>query len=75
MNVINPMTEAAISQALNDMELDDMLNTQSSHLKAQTAQAKLLSFQEWHLRYLLEHPKINAVNYLTNLRVMIKVRP
>jgi len=69
------MTENDICQALNKMELDETLNTKSSHLKVQAAQIKLLSFQEWHLTYLLEHPKINPQNYLTNLRVMIKVRP
>ena len=55
------------------MELDDNLVTAPNYLRT-LAEIRLLSFEEWHLNYLTEHPKINAANYLTNLRVMIRTR-
>jgi hypothetical protein len=69
------MTEEEIKQTLVDMELNDMLITNPNYSGTLPEEIRLLSFQEWHLAYLVGHPKINALNYLTNLRVMIKVRP
>jgi hypothetical protein len=69
------LTEEEIRQTLADMELNDMLITNPNYSNTLSEKIRLLSFQEWHLEYLLGHPKINAINYLTNLKVMIKVRP
>jgi len=68
------MTADDIKQALAEMERDDNLITKSNYLRT-LADIRLLSFEEWHLTYLSLHPKVNAENYLTNLRVMIKARP
>ncbi len=56
------------------MERDDNLITKPNYLRT-LMDVRLLSFEEWHLAYLALHPKVNAENYLTNLRVMIKARP
>jgi len=56
------------------MESDDMFITNSNYSRTLPDSIKLLTFQEWHLEYLLEHPKVNALNYLTNLKVMTKQR-
>lgn len=55
------------------MKLDANLVTKPSYLRT-LAEIRLLSFEEWHLNYLTLHPKVNAANYLANLRVMIKTR-
>ena len=68
------LTEEEIRQALVAMESDDMFITNSNYSRTLPDSIKLLTFQEWHLEYLHEHPKINALNYLTNLKVMTKQR-
>jgi len=68
------LTEEEIRQALFDMESDDMFITNSNYSRTLTDTIKLLTFQEWHMEYLSEHPKVNALNYLTNLKVMTKQR-
>jgi len=67
------MTNEAIKQVLAEMESDKALVTKPGYLRGLT-DIRLLPFEEWHLKYLLEHPKINAANYLTNLRVMLRSR-
>jgi hypothetical protein len=68
------MTEEDIKQALSSMEQDVSLNTLPGYVRTPPDSIKLMDFQELHLAYLMGHPKINAANYLTNLRVMIKQR-
>jgi hypothetical protein len=68
------MTEEDIKQALSDMEQDISLDTQPGYVRTPPDLIKLLPFHELHLAYLIGHPKVNAANYLTNLRVMIKQR-
>lgn len=68
------MTVDDIKLTLSEMEQDDNLITKPNYLRT-LADIQLLSFEEWHLTYLSLHPKVNAANYLTNLRVMIKTRP
>lgn len=65
------MEEAAIYEALGQMEQDILLNTPDS----QTLDSlELVSFREKHMAYLKGHPKVNPENYLSNLRTMIKIR-
>lgn len=66
--------EDAIRQELILMENDSELDTRVSLVKEDGISVRLITFQEKHLRYLLEHPKVNPVPYLTNLRTMIKIR-
>jgi hypothetical protein len=64
-----------IKLALSEMEQNTGLNTPEYSSRSITEFPEVLSFQEWHLEYLTGHPKIDPQKYLTNLRVMIKVRP
>jgi hypothetical protein len=68
------MTEEDIKQALSSMDQDASLNTLPGYVRTPPDSIELMPFQELHLAYLMGHPKINAANYLTNLRVMIKQR-
>ena len=67
------MTSDDIKQALAEMKSDKGLITKPNYVRT-LSDIRLLSFEEWHLTYLVGHPKINAANYLTNLRVMIRTR-
>jgi hypothetical protein len=69
------MSAEDIKQALDEMAQNAGLNTPTHLSRAIPESTEVQSFQEWHLEYLTGHPKINPQNYLTNLRVMIKVRP
>jgi hypothetical protein len=68
------MSSDDIKQALAEMEQNVNLVTKPNYQRT-LADIQLLSFGEWHLNYLSLHPKVNAANYLANLRVMIKTRP
>lgn len=66
--------EDAIRQELILMENDSELDTRVSLVKEDDMSVSLITFQEKHLTYLCQHPKLNPVSYLTNLRTMIKIR-
>lgn len=68
------LQEDAIRQELILMENDSELDTRVSLVKEDGISVRLISFQEKHLRYLLEHPNVNPLPYLINLRTMIKIR-
>jgi hypothetical protein len=67
------MSAEDIKQALADMKSDKGLITKPNYVRT-LSETQLLSFEQWHLEYLAGHPKINAANYLANLRVMIRAR-
>lgn len=64
-----------IRKQLEAMEIDDKYNTQSSY----SANVALypdhqMSFSQKHIHYLLTHPKVDCIYYISNLRLMSKVR-
>ena len=69
-----PMQEEDIRQELVLMESNPELDTRVSLIRDETASVHLISFQEKHLSYLRQHPKVSPVSYLTNLKTMIKIR-
>jgi len=82
--MLNQYTRSAITQRLLDgevreklrlMERDPVLNTTTSY----SANAILypdheMPFVDKHIAYLMNHPKVDCVQYLANLRLMLKVR-
>jgi hypothetical protein len=67
------MEETAIAAMLTSMERDALLQTTPVVVR-DTHSIDVLTFREKHLTYLKKHPKVNARNYLANLRTMIKIR-
>lgn len=63
-----------IHRLLTLMEDNPTLKTEPGYINQATQFSKLLSFTEKHMTYLKTHPKVNALNYLSNLRTMIKIR-
>ncbi|MBI1857165.1 hypothetical protein HYS01_02735 [Candidatus Saccharibacteria bacterium] len=69
------MTEEEIREKLRLMELDPGLKTESAYrANAVLWPDNLISFIENHAMYLRVHPKVNPEHYLSNLRLMIKIR-
>ncbi len=68
------LKEDAIRQELIMMENDSGLDTRAIPVKEDGVSVRLISFREKHLGYLQQHPKVNPIPYLTNLRTMIKIR-
>jgi hypothetical protein len=69
-----PVEESEIYRQLAEMEQDPGLKTEPGYVNAAIPFSDLLSFSEKHMTYLRTHPKVNALNYLSNLRTMIKIR-
>jgi hypothetical protein len=67
------VSEEDIRDELLQMENNPLLDTRVSLVKEDMS-LQLMTFQEKHLAYLKEHPKLNPVSYLTNLKTMIKIR-
>lgn len=67
------MEETAIAAILCSMERNPGLKT-GPVISHGSIGIDVVSFKEKHLTYLQQHPKINARNYLSNLRTMIKIR-
>lgn len=68
------MEETGIAAVLTSMERDTLLRTAPVVVR-DTTSVDVVTFREKHLTYLKKHPKVNARNYLANLRTMIKIRP
>jgi hypothetical protein len=58
-------------EQLQGMMADPRYNTSSSY---SVHQADGITFVDKHLAYLSEHPKLNAREYLSNLRLMTKIK-
>jgi hypothetical protein len=66
---------ARITDELKKIEADVTFHTNSSY-SANTGSYpdNLIPFVQKHMLYLTEHPFVNPDQYLSNLRLMIKVR-
>jgi hypothetical protein len=67
-------SEDEVRSELELMEDNPELYTPVSLIQDNELSVYMISFQEKHIRYLREHPKINPVPYLANLKTMIKIR-
>ena len=73
--ILQNIDESQVQDALQAMELDNSLKTDSSF----SANAMLypdgqIPFIEKHLAYLKNHPRLDREQYLSNLRLMIRIR-
>jgi hypothetical protein len=64
------VTEQEIRDELDNPSLDTRLKLS----KEEEFSLKALTFQEKHVVYLKQHPKINPNSYLANLKTMLKIR-
>ncbi len=62
----------AIRETLMDMMKDPAFNTESLY---STAAGEKQLFVDKHIRYLSLHTNLNAEHYLSNLRLMTRIRP
>jgi hypothetical protein len=67
------LTLDEITTKLNEMQDDPKMHTVDAYSPAATAWPdSRMPFVEVHLAYLRAHKKVNASQYLSNLRLMIK---
>ncbi len=57
---------------LKMMDKDPQYNTQGTFSARYTS--NLMPFVERHMKYLSEHPKLDAQHYLSNLKLMTRVK-
>ncbi len=80
MNAVRTATaqtleDAGIEDSLKAMVEDNNLNTRSSYsANAESYPDGQIPFVEKHMAYLMDHPKLSPIQYLANLRLMIRNR-
>ncbi|HSX36853.1 MAG TPA: hypothetical protein VLG13_01905 [Patescibacteria group bacterium] len=83
--MLSQYTRQAVTQRLLDGEvrekLQEMLNDPALNtcISSYSANAELypsgqIPFIEKHIAYLMDHPRVDYEQYLSNLRLMLKVR-
>lgn len=73
--LLNAEEAAQVEQALKDMALDANYSTDTSYsADTETYPDNRIPFVEKHLNYLHQHKNVNPDQYLSNLRIMTKVR-
>jgi len=70
------LKDGEVREKLQEMERNPLLNTRTS---SYSANASLypdgqIPFVEKHIAYLMDHPKVDHAQYLSNLRLMLKTR-
>jgi hypothetical protein len=74
-NFLESIEGLEIKQKLIAMLSDTQYNTQASYSSnTELYPDNMMSFVDKHLQYLCAHPKLDADTYLTNLRLMTRVR-
>lgn len=69
------MTQQEIEDALIEMERDSAYNTESGYSPNLTLHPdNVMSFKDKHLAYLKMHKTTDPNQYLSNLRLMTKIR-
>jgi len=70
------MEELDILSALKVMETDQSLVTKSAYrANSDLWPGNRISFVDAHLAYLKSHPAVNPAHYLSNLRLMLRIKP
>ena len=69
------MTETEIVEVLTALAEDDSFHTKPGYSIDITAYPdSIVPFIESHVGYLQKHPQVDPKHYLSNLRLMLKVR-
>jgi hypothetical protein len=64
-----------IKRILNSMTMDDSYNTDSSYSANSVLYPNnLIPFVDKHMNYLYTHPSTNPQHYISNLRLVTKIR-
>lgn len=64
-----------IRKQLKQMEDDDQYDTRSTyHANATLYPKHRISFSEKHMQYLLNHPQVDCIYYISNLRLQSRIR-
>ena len=72
---IKRLKECGVREKLVAMEHNPLLNTASSFsANSLLYPDRQIPFVEKHLAYLMDHPKVDPDQYLSNLRLMLKKR-
>lgn len=71
----NYMQEEEVIQELRLMLRDDAFRTEPGYsIDTEVYPDHVVPFIEEHTRYLKKHPQVNPAHYLSNLRLMLKIR-
>ncbi len=71
----NYLQKEEIVSQLEAMANDSSYRTESGHsIDTETYPDNEIPFIQVHLRYLSKHPHVDPTNYLSNLRLMLKIR-
>lgn len=64
------------SGALAQVELRRMVNSSAynTRLSYDATVGRKLTFMDRHINYLVKHPAVNPIVYLSNLRVMTRIK-
>ena len=74
-NLFGPEEREDIRQRLQNMVDSNSYNTESSYAaNGLLYPDNLISFVDRHINYLNSHPKLDAGMYLSNLRLMTRIR-
>ena len=69
------MQEPEILSELREMSNDDSYRTEPGYsIDAEAYPDHIVPFEEFHINYLRKHAQIDPVHYLSNLRLMLKIR-
>ncbi len=68
------MTELEVRDALTSMLSDQSFKTEPGYTDEELYPDHQAPFIEKHMAYLKGHPKVNPKDYLSNLRIMTKIR-
>lgn len=73
--LVTPEDVQRVENELRTMLEDDHYNTVSSYIASTEIYTNhQIPFIEKHMAYLRSHPKVNPDQYLSNLRMMTKIR-
>ena len=62
-------------EILRQMDADPIYNTQSSYsANGITYPDNIIPFVDKHMKYLYEHPSVNLDHYISNLRLMTRIK-
>lgn len=74
--VTQRLLDGEVREKLEAMENDPTLNTRASSYSANSELYPdgQIPFVDKHIAYLMDHPRVDYNQYLSNLRLMLKVR-
>ena len=69
------ISEPEVTQTLSSMESDLAYNTTSSYTADSTTYpTNVITFTQKHLAYLKKNPHVNPDEYISNLRLMMRLK-